>query len=145
MEFIKKGGLHFWMDSAAGVLALVGAILFMVTNATAGYAVQSGGLGIALGVIAVLLIGGCVFLSSKFGSQHFLTAAVKFVAIVLLCVVFGVLLSDRAGLASSLFTWDSHNQVGWGAFYVSVASVVFLLLSVFTLIAGAFFDNRKAA
>lgn len=145
MELIKKGGIPFWLDAAAGVLALVGAILFIVTNATAGYAVELGALGIAFGIIAVLLLAGCAYSQIKFGSQHFITAAVKLVALVLLCVALGVLLSNRAGLAADLFTWDSGNEVGWGVFAVSVASLVFIILSVVTLIVSGFLDNRKEA
>ncbi len=145
MEFIKKGGIPFYLTAAAGVLALVGAILFAVTNATAGFAVMSGALGIALGFIAVAAIAGCAYCTAKFGSQHFITAAVKLVALVLLFASFGILLSDRVGLASSLFTWDSHNEVGWSAFYVSITSVVFVIVSVITLIVGSFLDNKKEA
>jgi hypothetical protein len=143
VDFLKKAGVTFYLNVVACILSLVASILFIASNATRGYAVLNGGAGIAFAVLAVLLIAGGAFLSIKFGSQHYLTAIVKLVALVFLCLAMGILLSDRVGLASSLFTWDSHNSVGWGAFYSSVVCIIFILLSVIILIVNAFFDNRK--
>lgn len=144
MDALKKSGVTFYINAAACVLALIGWIVYLVTNATPGYAIMGGGTGIALGIIAVLLIVCVTFTSAKFGPQHIITAVIKLAALALLMGTFGVLMSDRAGLASSLFTWDSHNEVGWGVFYTSIASAVFLLLSSLALIINAFIDSKKA-
>jgi len=144
-EFIKKAGLTFWLSAAACLLALIGAIIFIATNATAGYAVLNGGLGIAMAIIGAVLIAGGAYLTMKFGAQHYITAAVKLVALVLLCVALGVLINDRAGLVADLFTWDSHNALGWSVFSTSVVAMVFILLSVVTLIVCAFFGDKKQA
>jgi hypothetical protein len=143
VDFLKKAGVTFYLDVAAGVLSLVAAILFIATNAARGFAVLNGGMGIAFAVIGLVLIAGGAYLSIRFGAQHFLTAIVKLVALVFLCLAIGVLLSDRVGLASSLFTWDSHNSAGWSAFYSSVVSIIFMLLAVIVLIVNAFLDNKK--
>jgi hypothetical protein len=143
LDFIKKAGVTFYLNVIAAVLTLVAAIIYIATNATRGYAVINGGMGIAFVIIALLLIVGGTYLSLKFGSQHFLKAIADVLAIVLICVAFGVLLSDRVGIASSLFTWDSHNANGWAAFYSSIVCLVFMLLAVLVIIVNAFFDNSK--
>lgn len=143
LDFLKKAGLTFYLNVAAGVLALIGWIIFLVTNGTAGYAVVGGATGITLGILAVLLIAAATYASIKFGAQHYITAALKLVALVFLMVAIGVLLGDRANLASGLFTWDSGNSLGWSVFSTSVTCGVFLLLSVIVLIVSAFFNNTK--
>lgn len=144
-EFIKKAGLDFWLSAAACLLALIGAILFIATNATAGYSVLNGGFGIAMAIIAVILIAGGGLATVKFGPQHYITAAVKLIALVLLCVALGVLINDRAGLAADILTWDSHNALGKRVFATSVVALVFILLSAVTLIVCAFLDGKKQA
>ena len=144
LDFLKKAGVTFYLNVAAGLLALIGWIIYLVTNATAGYAIVGGGVGIALGLLAVLMIAGAAYTSIRFGAQHYITAAIKIAAMVFVMVTLGVLLLDRVGLASSLLTWDSHNALGWSVFNTSIVCAVFLLLSAITLIVCAFFKNEKA-
>lgn len=143
MKSIKKTGITFYLNCAAGVLAVAGMSIYLVTNATPGYAILNGTLGIVAGVVGILLIVGCTFTSTKMGQQHMVPAFMGLAALALLMVAVGILLSDRAGLASALFTWNSHNTVGWNVFYTSVASCVCLVLAVFVLIINSFIDNRK--
>lgn len=144
-DMIKNAGITFWLSAAAAVFALVGMILFAVTNSIQGYAVSGGGLGLAMIIIGFILSAGAAFVTAKFGNQHFVTAIVRVAAVVLLCVAFGVLLSDRVGLASSLLTWDSHNQVGWSAFNISIGSAVLTLISVILMIVCAFMGGKSKA
>ena len=142
-EMIKKAGITFWFNAVAAVLSLVALILFAVTNGTQGYSVYNGGLGIALSVLGLIAVCGMTVSSLKFGSQHFLTAVLRVATIVFLFAAFGILLSDRVGLASSLFTWDSHNTIGWGALYNSIACAIMLLVAVILLTVNAFLNSEK--
>lgn len=144
MDLIKKGGVPFWIDAAGCLSALVGTILYIVTNASAGYGLEGGAMGIAFGILAVLLIAGGAYMSLTKGGQHFIPVLLKFAALVLVCVMFATVVVSRAQLASALFTWDSRNAVGWSVFYTSVAGMVFLLLTVAVLIVGAFLGKKKA-
>ena len=146
MEFIKKAGLTFWLNAAAGVTALVAFIIMLVSNATPGYGVNMSGLAIAAGIIAVLAIGGAAYLAeTKYDGQNPIVVGLNLVALVLVMVVFGLLLGSRADLAAGLFTYDSHNAVGWGALYSSVAAMVFIFITVALLIVTAFLSKKKEA
>ena len=142
-EFLKKAGLNFWMGAVGSLLAFVGAILFIVTNASVGYEVSLGGLGVAFGIIAFLLMAGATYLGTRMGNKHFVVAAMNLIAMVLLTVVIGLLLLSRVDLASGLFTWESSNLVGWSVFTTSVVAIVFLLLAVIVLIVGAFLGKER--
>ena len=141
---MKKFSFNFLTIACAGVLALVGWVLLLVTNGVAGFAVDNGGLAIGLGLVAAALCCAGAFAAEKFGAQNVITAAVKVCALALIMVVIGVLIADRANLASGLFTWDSHNSVGWTAFSTAVASIVFFLLAVVAHIVSAFQTGKKA-
>ena len=143
-DFIKKAGLAFWLSIAAGMFAVIGAIIMIVTNMTAGYVIINGTMGIAMALIAVALIAAGCYATYKLGAENYITAAVRLVALVLLMVAFGVLLGDRVGLAADLLTWDSHNALGWSVFYTSVAAMVFILLSALVLVVCAFFKGNKS-
>lgn len=145
MDLIKKGGINFWLDAAACLLTLVGTILYIATNASVGYGLEGGAMGIVFGILAVLLIAGGAYMSLTKGGQHFIPVLLKFAALVLVCVMFATVIVSRAQLVSALFSWDSHNTVGWGVFYTSVADMVFLLLTAVTLIVGAFLAKKENA
>ena len=142
-DFIKNAGVIFWLNAAACLLSFIGMILLAVSNGIRGYAITGGGTAVALAVIGFILAAVATFGTFKFGSQHFITAIARVVSIVLIAVAFGILLSDRVGLASSLFTWDSHNEVGWNAFNLSIGSAVLMLISIIVMILCAFMNNKK--
>lgn len=142
-DLIKKAGVASWLNIATAVLTLIGAILFIATNATQGYSVLNGGAGIAVLVIAIFTALGCTYSELRFGNQNAITAILRLVTLALLCIGFGVLISDRVGIASSLLTWDSANTVAWGALYSSIACIVFVIISVILLIVTGFMDSKK--
>lgn len=142
-EVIKKLGLTFWFTVVAGILTLTATIIFGVTNSTAGYSVEKGPLGIALGVLAVVLIGVSAFTTYKFGAQNPITAALKLVALIFVCVDISLLVMSRAILASALFTWDAYNDLGWSVLYTSIGAVVVAVIAILVLIVTAFMNNRK--
>ena len=144
MKFLKSVGMNFWFNASATLFALLGAILLMVTNGTPGYALGMAGAGIAFAILAVLASAGSVALLRKFGATHPATSVTGIAAVVFNVVAISVLILGRANLAASLFTFDAYNNIGWGVFSVSVASMVFFVLSALGLIVGAFFDDKKA-
>lgn len=143
MKFVKSVGLNFWFNAAATLFALLGAILLMVTNGTPGYALEMAEIGIAFAILAVLAAAGGALLSKKFGAVHPVPSAVGIAAVVFNVVAVAVLILGRANLAASLFTFDAYNNIGWGVFSVSVASMVFFVLSSVALMVGAFFGDKK--
>ena len=143
MKFLKSVGINFWFSAAATLFALLGAILLMVTNGTPGYALGMAGAGIAFAILAVLASAGSAFLSEKFGATHFTTSVAGIAAVVFNVVAISVLILGRANLAASLFTFDAYNNIGWGVVSVSVASMVFFVLSALALMVGAFFGDKK--
>lgn len=146
MEFIKKAGLTFWLNAAAGLTALIAFIIMLVSNATPGYVIDAVGLAIAAAIIAVLAIGGAAYLAeTKFDGQNPIVAGLNLLALVLEMVVFGIILMGRVVLASALFSFDSRNLVGWGAFNSSVAAMVFIFITVALLIVTAFLGKKKEA
>ena len=81
------------------------------------YAVIGGTLGLAAAIISVLLSIGCAWATKKYDAQHFVTVVLGFGAMAAQMIALGILISDRAVLASELFTWNSSNTIGWNAFY----------------------------
>ncbi len=144
-NIFKKAGVGFYLTLGACVFALIGVVVFLMTNSTSGYAITNGSMGIIMGVAAIVALVLSLFTALKFGSQSVPTVVLKLLALALVMAALGVLIADRAGLASSLFTYDSHNEVGWSVFYTSVVSMVFLLLSVLVLIVTGFMGDKKQA
>lgn len=142
-NFLKKAGAAFWIDAVSAVMALVMAIVFIVISATPSYGLSGEGMCVALSIITFILISASAYLSVKAGSQHCLTAIVRVVALVLLCVLLYTLVAGRVDLISALFSWDSYNEIGWKTFYISVVCLAFLLLSLVTLIVSAFVRSEK--
>lgn len=139
--FIKSAGISVWLCIAAVLLGLAGTIIFAVTNGTVGYPVANGALGIVLGFAAAVVLAVSLWMSAKFGSASLAVASSRLVALVLFFLDIAFLVISRAELASALFTWDSHNQVGWDTLYVSIAGVAMYILSSLCLIVGAFLGN----
>lgn len=140
-EIIKSAGVASYLCIAAALFGLAGTIIFSVTNSTAGYAVANGGIGIALGFVAVAVLVVSIFLPQKFKADLIVVAVLRLVAMVLFFLDISLLVLSRAELASALLTWDSHNQVGWNTLYVSIAGVAMFIISSLCIIVGAFFGK----
>ena len=140
-----KIGKAFYLYIGAGVLAAIGMILYIVTNGIEGYAMNGGGIGIGAVILSVLLAIACAWATKKYNAQHYLTAGLGYGTIAAIMVAMSILISDRAVLASELFTWNSSNTVGWSAFNTGVASAVVLLVAVIIIIVNAFLDNKQEA
>ena len=142
-DFIKKAGIYFWLNVATVALALVGAIILMVTNGTTGYALENAEIGIAFAVISVAMIAAATFTSYKFGEQSVYTTVLKLVALVLISVERIVLVNSRAELVTGLLSWDAHNTLGWSVFNTSLAAIIILVIANILLIVSGFLGNKK--
>lgn len=137
LNFLKKQRPSFYLLALAALFALIGVIMFIVTNTVGGYAMPYGGLLIFTGIFSVLLICGGAYAISRFGAKPIIVFAI-FVALVLMMLAVGVLLRYRLDVASALFTWDPENEVAWKAFNTGVVCVAFYLIASITLTVSAF-------
>lgn len=142
-DFIKKAGVSFWLNIATGVLALVGAIILIVTNGTTGYALENAGLGITFAVISLVLVAVATFTSYKYGEHSIYTTVLKLIILGLISVEIAVLVSSRAELVTGLLSWDSHNALGWSVFNTSLAGIILLVLANIVLIVSGFLGAKK--
>lgn len=145
LEFLKKQGVAFYLSVVACLMTIIGIILTAVSSSVQGYAMANLGLILFAAIAAIVLIVAGVILAGRFGAHHVAVVAVNLVAMILLCVAFGNIIMERAVLASSQFSYDAVNTVGWGVLYNSIAGLVLFLLSAILLIVGSFFKGRKAA
>ncbi|MBP5153930.1 MAG: hypothetical protein ILP12_02840 [Lachnospiraceae bacterium] len=139
-----KKSLYNILSLVAAALALIGLILFIVSNSTAGYSVPGAPWGILCGIVAIAAICGAAYLTQKSGSQSALTAIVKIVALAALMVEIGIILADRSALAANLFTWDGANTVGWSAFGTGAACAGCALVAAIICIVTAFMVEEPA-
>ena len=70
---LKKQSVSFYTAFASALCALLGLILFFVTDDTMGYAVQDGTSAVICTLIALLACGASLFLQLKNVSELFVT------------------------------------------------------------------------
>lgn len=145
LEFLKRQGVTFYLSAVACLMTLVGIITVAVSSGVQGYAMSNLGLILFASIAAILLMVAGIVLTDRFGAHHFIVAIVNLLALVLLMVAFGNVIMERAVLASSQFSYDAVNAVGWGVLYNSIAGLVLFLLSAILLIVGSFFKGKKTA
>ena len=133
----------FYVNVATCVLALVGWIMLLVTNGVEGNKLENAGVAIALGIIGVLLIAGGTFASLKFGSQHFITAAIRLLGLVCVMIMVLFLVMGRAETAAAALTYEGNEGLTVQAFYTAVVSGVFSLVAVLAIIVTSFFTTEK--
>lgn len=119
------------------LLSFVGLLFVFISLGNADYIYSKSGLVIVLSIAAFLCYVACAYLTYKGQSDSILATVFGFLAIALSMAVLGIIVWERAVLASSLFTFDSQNTAGWNAFSMSLVSVAtFLLCSIATTISG---------
>jgi hypothetical protein len=142
MNILKKLGASFYIGAFAFITALIGLIVMCVSNSTPGYGLDNFGTGIALAAVALVVIATSVAAGFKFGNQNPATAVFRVAAVLLAMFAAGVVISGRVVLLSSLMTFDS-NEVGWSAFNTSLTAVIFIVISVISVIVAAFLRGEK--
>ena len=100
-NIFKQAGMTFYFKAAALVLAFVAWIILLVSSGIAGYPMARGGLAIAFGIIAVLMIGGSMFMSKNL---RIVADILVFAAVIFIAVSLSVIIFERVMLASGLFT-----------------------------------------
>lgn len=141
MNVLKNAGINFWLNASSVLLTLIGTILLIVTNSTAGYELSQFGLGITFAVLSLVFACGAAYLVTKMDATHPIPSVLGLAVLVSEVIVIATLILGRANLAASLFTFDEHNIIGWGVFRVSVTAMVFFLLSSIIMIVGAFISK----
>ncbi|MBR2324384.1 MAG: hypothetical protein IKA39_05820 [Clostridia bacterium] len=125
------------MHLSCVVLSLVGLLFIFISLGNVDYNYSKIGLIILLGVMAFLCYVANGYLTYKKQTEGVLATVLGFVSLALSMAVLGIIVWERAVLASSLFTFDSQNTAGWNAFSISLVSVAtFLLCSIATTISG---------
>lgn len=121
------------------VLSLVGLLFIFISLGNVDYNYSKIGFIILLGVMAFLCYVANGYLTYKKQTEGVLATVLGFVALALSMAVLGIIVWERAVLASSLFTFDSQNTAGWNAFSISLVSVAtFLLCSIATTVSAFF-------
>lgn len=143
-NFIKNAGLTFFINVLTFILSLIGLIFMLVANGHQGYGLDNV-LVIVAQIATLVIIAALTVLSLKFGAQNPFTVALKLFAILFISYSFSVIISSRVLLISALFSWDSHNELGWSVFYDSIVSVVCYLFAVISIIVGGFLGGKKRA
>ena len=143
MTFLKKLSLANILYCVAGLLGLLGMIFTIVTNSVqANDLGSSAGLGLTISVLAMLACVAGFVVSFKF-AKTFWMPVVLLVALAGFGFMFGFIILNRVELISSLFTWDSHNSLGWTAFSTSIVALVFYALASIIITVGMFLRQDK--
>lgn len=143
MTFLKKLSLANVLYCVAGLLGLLGMIFTIVTNSVqANDLGSSAGLGLTISVLAMLAGVAGFVVSFKF-AKTFWMPVVLLVALAGFGFMFGFIILNRVELISSLFTWDSHNSLGWTAFSTSIVALVFYALASIIITVGMFLRQDK--
>lgn len=143
MTFLKKLSLANILYCVAGLLGLLGMIFTIVTNSVqANDLGSSAGLGLTISVLAMLSGVAGFVVSFKF-AKTFWMPVVLLVALAGFGFMFGFIILNRVELISSLFTWDSHNSLGWTAFSTSIVALVFYALASIIITVGMFLRQDK--
>jgi hypothetical protein len=143
MTFLKKLSLANILYCVAGLLGLLGMIFTIVTNSVqANDLGSSAGLGLTISVLAMLAGVAGFVVSFKF-AKTFWMPVVLLVALAGFGFMFGFIILNRVELISSLFTWDSHNSLGWTAFGTSIVALVFYALASIIITVGMFLRQDK--
>jgi len=141
---LKKQSVSFYTAFASALCALLGLILFFVTDDTMGYAVQDGTSAVICTLIALLACGASLFLQLKNVSELFVTY-LRVIAMGLMMAALTITLADRAVVAGGLFTWNSLDVHAWNAFYTGIACIVFQALSAILLVISGCLKQSKQA
>ena len=131
------------LSAVAALSALVALIALLIGNAVPGFALKSPALLVLALVFATVCVVAGYALSLRWGRHHPVVAALDLVALVLLLLVFGNMISQRVLLASSQFTFDSGNALGWKALISSLVSVVACVVSSVLLAVNSFLPDKK--
>lgn len=144
LDFLKKRSISTYIIALSAILSIIGFILFLVSNATPGYAMINSVMFIVFGVIAFVALGAAVYVSDRFGAKPWVIA-IMLLALVLMCVCFGFILLNRVEVVASLSSFDKGNMIAASALNTAIASIVLYLISVIAVTVSSFMKMGKKA
>ncbi len=142
MDFIKKiapGGYLYFASAITGIIGLV--IMIISGTMSSANKINSMGLMTVFAIIAIVLPIASIYLNTA--KMDFIGTVTSMISAALYTIVVGNLISSRILLISGLFSWNSMDNVGWSVFYVSIASIIFFILSILLLTVGNFAKTVK--
>ncbi len=142
MDFIKKITVGGYLYFASAIFGLIGLIIMIISGTmSSANKLNSMGFMAVLAVIAIILPIAAIYLNTA--KMDFIGTIISMISAALYTVVIGNVISSRILLISGLFSWNSMDNVGWSVFYVSIAAIVFFILSILLLVAGNFAKTVK--
>lgn len=139
---MKKYGMAFGFTVLAVLFVLAGYIVMIVSHMIPENGFSYAAVMFIVGVVAILDISVCSMMVQKCGKQAIITYLSGLVGMMAVGALIGLIVFERAYLASALFTWDSYNANGWSAFYTSIACVVLYFLGASSLIISGFCQDK---
>ena len=140
---MKKLGIAFYLTAASALLIVAGYIAAFVSHGVAENEYSDAITIFVLGAIAIVTTIFCTVTTAKAGKHAAVTYILGLIGMIAVGASIGLIVFERAYLASALFTWDSYNTNGWSAFYTSIASVVLYLLGATLLTASGFCKGKE--
>ena len=140
-NWVKNQSAAAWVSIFAGVMAIVGLIIYIV-NSTTGYLgrTQMNALPVVCTIVAVLLIAAMVAAGNK--ASHWVSYIILLAVIVLLAVSVSVFVSTRTDVAGDQWFIPGMDTPEKGAcLNGSIVGVVFYGISMLAVIVSAFMGN----
>ena len=141
---LKKLSVPFFVEAVGTILALVALFIAIASNGIPGYAISDFGNAILFAVLGLALSGATIFVTLKFGNEHFITAIARIATIIFFAFAFAVIISDRV-LVASTFSWDKGNQAAVNAWNTGLTAVILFVVADIAYIVTAFLNDKKAA
>lgn len=147
MTFLKKLTIGSYVLIFAAILAVIGFIVGLISGSSLEFPIGEMPIIVALTILSILLIGGAIFVSVKYGDK-ILVSVILIAAVVLLGMCFYYMFLSKNVLMGGIWfsDLDKGYKVAEDALYYGVVSMVFYLLAAFAVGAGAFFrlDKKKS-
>lgn len=140
-NWVKNQSAAAWVSIFAGVMAIVGLIIYIV-NSTTGYlgSTQMNALPVVFTILAVLLIAAMVAAGNK--ASHWVSYIILLAVIVLIAVSVSVFVSTRTDVAGDQWFIPGMDTPEKGAcLNGSIVGVVFYGISMLAVIVSAFMGN----
>lgn len=137
----KKSGVNIATSVLALILGVVSAVALYISS-TPGDPITNQLVYIMPAIAAAVALLG-IILSVATGTDSFIVTIVNLAALVVLMVAFGYAVSERAVLASAVFTFRATDETAWAAFIPSAVALGGELVGALVLTIGSFCKAKK--
>ena len=144
MDFFKKLSFASYILIGSAALALAALIIGGVSSAGEGFGMDEMPIIIVFTLLAVLLIGGTVFTSAKFGEKPWISALVIAAVLFIALSMFNMLMGKTDVMGTVMFSdLEKGYKPAEDACYIGLASIVIYIISALTAAVCAFFKLSK--